>query len=103
VFVPMFAVFAVDYFLLGGRRTWSTTLAAPTRFVVLVPWLVGVATYQLVSPGDVAGWSHLWTSIQSGLGWTTPSWMSASLTSFAVAGVLTLLLAPWVRRSAGRS
>ena len=58
--------------------------------------------YQLISPGDLSGWSDMWTSIQSGLRWTTPTWMSASLVSFGVAGLLTLLLAPWVRRSAGR-
>jgi putative hydroxymethylpyrimidine transporter CytX len=102
VFVPMFAVFAVDYFLLGGRQTWATTMAAPTRWIVLVPWLLGVAAYQLVSPGDVSGWSDLWTHIQSGLGWSTPSWMSASVTSFVVSAAITLALAPLVRRSARR-
>jgi NCS1 family nucleobase:cation symporter-1 len=103
VFVPLFAVFAVDYFLLGGRHNWSTRLSAPTRVVMVVPWLVGFAAYQLVNPGSVNGWSSMWTSIQSGLHWSTPTWMSASLTSFAVAGVLTLLLAPWVRNSARRA
>lgn len=102
VFVPMFAVFAADYFLLGGRRDWATAISAPTRWIMVLPWLLGVAAYQLINPGGVAGWSHLWTSLQSSLGWTTPSWMSASVTSFAVSAVVTLLLAPWVRRSARR-
>ena len=51
VFVPMFAVFAVDYFLLGGRARWNTDETAPTRWLMLVP--VGARLRRL--PADQSG------------------------------------------------
>jgi nucleobase:cation symporter-1, NCS1 family len=107
VFVPMFAVFAVDYFALHGRDRWDCSMAAPSRRLMLVPWLLGFASYQLVNPGSVSWWSSGWTSIQHALGFTPPPWMSASATSFIVAAVATLgvgLLwrgAPAVKTDAG--
>jgi nucleobase:cation symporter-1, NCS1 family len=89
VFVPMFAVFAVDYFALHGRHRWDCSMAAPSRWVMLVPWLLGFASYQLVNPGSVSWWASGWTSVQRAIGFTPPTWMSASLTSFVVAAVAT--------------
>ena len=103
VFVPLAAVLIVDYFLLGGRRSWNDRANAPPRWVALAPWLVGFASYQLVSPTQIQGWSTMWGHIADGLHWTTPGWMSASVASFVVAAVLTGVLAPWMRRSAGRT
>ncbi len=89
VFVPMFAVFAVDYFVLHGRHRWDCSMAAPSRWVMLVPWLLGFASYQLVNPGSVSWWATGWTSVQRAIGFTPPTWMSASVASFAVAAAAT--------------
>jgi nucleobase:cation symporter-1, NCS1 family len=92
VFVPMFAVFAVDYFLLGGRARWNTDETAPTRWLMIVPWALGFVAYQLINPGSVKWWADRWASVQSWLHFTPQSWMSASLISFAVAAVATGLV-----------
>ncbi len=68
--------------------------------MMLVPWALGFATYQLVYAPDVGGWDTAWQHVRDALHFTWQSWMSASVLSFAVAAVATLLLAPWARRSA---
>src|SRR6195952_2157091 len=92
VFVPMFAVFAVDYFLLGGRLRWNTAVDAPSRFVMLLPWALGFVAYQLVNPGSVSWWASSWGDVASAISFTPATWMSASIVSFLVAAVGTLLL-----------
>ncbi len=92
IFVPMFAVFAIDYFVLGGHARWNSSVDAPARPVMLLPWLLGFVTYQLINPGTVSWWVTMWSHIQSGLHFTPRSWMSASLLSFVVAAVATLLV-----------
>jgi purine-cytosine permease-like protein len=89
VFVPMFAVFAVDYFALHGRHRWDCSMAARSRWVMLIPWLLGFASYQLVNPGSVSWWASGWTSVRRAIGFMPPTWMSASLTSFVVAAAAT--------------
>jgi nucleobase:cation symporter-1, NCS1 family len=107
VFVPMFAVFAVDYFALHGPHRWDCSMAAPSRWVMLVPWLLGFASYQLVNPGSVSWWASGWTSVQRALGFTPPTWMSASVTSFVVAAAVTFAVGllwrarPLVKAGAG--
>lgn len=91
VFVPLFATFAVDYFILR-RRQWDVSDDAPGRWVMVVPWLAGFVTYQLINPGLVGWWARWWTARQDDLGFTPESWMSATLLSFAVAAVLTMLV-----------
>ena len=54
VFVPLSAVFAVDYFLLGGRARWDASESAPPRWLMLVPWLLGFCAYQLINPGGIS-------------------------------------------------
>jgi putative hydroxymethylpyrimidine transporter CytX len=94
VFIPLFAVLLVDYYLLQ-RRSWNTGPLAPSRPVMVVPWLLGFAAYQLLNPGTVPGWSDLWARLQAALHLSPPPvWLSASLTSFAVAAIATLLVAP---------
>jgi purine-cytosine permease-like protein len=97
VFVPMFAVFAVDYFALHGRHHWDCSMAAPSRWVMLVPWLLGFASYQLVNPGSVSWWASAWTSVQRTIGLTPPTWMSASVTSFVVAASATFAVGIFAR------
>jgi putative hydroxymethylpyrimidine transporter CytX len=98
VFVPMFAVFVVDYFILGGHRSWDISTEARSRWLMLLPWVLGFATYQLVYAPDVLGWDTAWQHIRDWLDFSWQSWMSASVLSFAVAALVTLLLAPWTRR-----
>jgi putative hydroxymethylpyrimidine transporter CytX len=89
VFVPMLGVLAVDFFCFGGRRGWDVSERAPARWSMIVAWAVGIATYQLINPGNVGRWSRLWVDAQDALGFTPSSWMSASLLSFAAAAVVT--------------
>lgn len=102
VFVPMFAVFVVDYFALGGRRDWNVAGTAPPRWVMLGPWLLGFAAYQLVYAPAVGPWAAWWASVGGWVGFSGQPWMSASVLSFAVAAAATFLLAPVVRRSRAR-
>lgn len=89
VFVPMFGVFAVDFFLFRRDRPWDVSDRAPVRWPLFGPWLVGFVVYQLVNPGYVTWWAHLWQHAQTGLSFTPQPWMSASLLSLATAAVLT--------------
>ena len=91
VFVPLFAAFVVDYYVVQ-RRTWDVSDDAPTRWALLVPWVAGFVAYQLINPGLVASWQRFWIARQEDLGFEPPSWTSASLVSFAVAAALTLLV-----------
>ena len=97
VFVPLFAAFVVDYYLVR-RRSWDVSEDAPTRWVMLVPWIAGFVTYKLVNPGLVSWWQRFWIARQGDLGFVPPSWTSASLLSFAVAAVLTLVVGRFERR-----
>lgn len=99
VFVPLLAVLLVDYFLLR-RGAWDVRPRAPERPGMAVPWLVGFAAYQLLNPGTVPWWSDAWRHAQAALHLTPPVRLSASLTSFAVAAVAALLVAPFERRRA---
>jgi nucleobase:cation symporter-1, NCS1 family len=103
VFVPLLGVLVVDYFLIS-RRSWDLSGAAPTRWAMLLPWLLGFAAYQLINPGSVSWWVSWWQDVDRWLGFTPTSWMSASLLSFAVAAVVTLPVGLLERnRRAGRS
>lgn len=91
IFVPMFAVFVVRYFVYGGWRHWDSSDRAPSRPALLVPWLLGFVAYQLVSPKT---WAGMWTTVDGWLHFTPPSWLSASLFSFAVAFLISLAFRP---------
>jgi putative hydroxymethylpyrimidine transporter CytX len=97
VFVPLTAVLLVDYFL-GRRRHWDVSENAPARWTMLVPWLLGVVMYQLVNPGYVGWWVTMWGHIDGWVHFTTETWMSASVLSFAVAAALTVPLTRVHRR-----
>ena len=107
VFVPMLGVLAVDFFCFGGRRGWDVSERAPSRWSMILAWAVGIATYQLINPGNVGWWSRLWTDAQDAFGFTPSSWMSASLLSFAAAAVVTgaigALSGTRVRNNAGNA
>jgi nucleobase:cation symporter-1, NCS1 family len=96
VFVPMTAVLITDYFVVSRRR-WDLSAAARSRWLMLVPWAAGFVTYQLINPGYVSWWVPAWTSAGHAIGFTPASWMSASILSFCVAAVITLLLGALTR------
>jgi purine-cytosine permease-like protein len=91
VFVPMSAVLIVDFFVLA-RGHWDTSATARARWLMLLPWAAGFVTYQLINPGYVSWWASAWTSFAHAIGFTPASWMSASICSFVVAAVVTLLV-----------
>jgi NCS1 family nucleobase:cation symporter-1 len=98
VFVPLSAVLVVAFFT-RGRDRWDTSETSPARPALLLPWALGFAVYQLIYPTAVSTWwVQRWTALQSALHFTPQPWMSASLLSFAAAGVLTLVLTPVARR-----
>lgn len=95
-FVPLSGVLLAAWAAARGRG-WDTSTTAPTRPLMLVAWAVGVVVYQLVNPGDLPGWSDLWTWAGASLRAATGSWLSASLTSFVVAAAIAY---PLARRAA---
>jgi NCS1 family nucleobase:cation symporter-1 len=92
VFVPMFAVFAVRYFVQRRWTTWDTSERAPEQWLLLVPWLLGFAAYQIVNPGYIGWWVTMWGHVRDGLHIPVEPWMSASIVSFVVAALFTLPL-----------
>lgn len=92
VFVPLFAVLAVDYFCFSGRRGWDLTQNSRSRWAMLAPWALGFVTYQLIYPGQVGWWAGSWGELAQLIGFSARPWMSASIFSFAVAAVITLLV-----------
>jgi len=91
VFVPLFAVAIIDFFLVS-RGAWDLSPSARGRWWLALPWALGFVSYQLINPGAVAWWASIWTSVRDAVGFSPASWMSASILSFAVAAVATLLL-----------
>ena len=87
VFVPLFGVLAADYFLVGRSADWDTSVGARSRPGMVVAWLLGLAVYQLINPGDAGAWSTMWAKLASVLHFTPQGWMSASLLSFLVSGI----------------
>jgi purine-cytosine permease-like protein len=100
VLVPLTAVFLVDYFATRRGRAWDVGTQAPARPLMVLPWLLGFAMYQLVDPGGIGWWSRMWGHVDHGLHFTVQSWMSASLLSFAVAAIATIPPVLIRRRSA---
>jgi nucleobase:cation symporter-1, NCS1 family len=89
VFVPMFAVLAVDFYVLS-RGQWDMSEQARSRWPMLLPWAAGFIVYQLINPGYLSWWVSAWTWIRHQIAFTAASWMSASVGSFLVAALLTL-------------
>jgi putative hydroxymethylpyrimidine transporter CytX len=96
VFVPLFGVLAADYFGRNRHRdpsaAWDLSQTAPSRWRMSLAWVLGLAVYQLIHPGDAGWWSRAWVELASALHFTPAGWMSASLFSFIVAAVLAWLL-----------
>lgn len=91
VFVPLFAVAAVDFFLISRQR-WDVSERAKVRVVPVVAWACGFVAYQLVYPGDVPGWSSLWSGVAAAIGFTAPAWLGSSVAAIGVGGLVMLVL-----------
>ena len=102
VFVPLSAVFIVDFFLLS-KGNLNLSSRAQSRSTMLIPWAIGFAIYQLINPGYIGWWVAMWAHIANALHFHAPSWMSASLTSFVVSVVATLLTGALVNLRARRT
>jgi NCS1 family nucleobase:cation symporter-1 len=76
---------------------------APSRPLMVVAWVVGLVAYQLVNPGGAPLWSDAWIAVRDALGLAPPSWLSASLLSFLVAGGVAAGLAALERRGTSRT
>jgi len=102
VFVPLLGVGVGDALV---RRGVPADLSrwAPSRPFMVVAWLVGLVAYQLVNPGGAPVWSDAWIALREALGVAPPSWLSASLLSFLVAGVVAAGLARLERRGTSRT
>jgi nucleobase:cation symporter-1, NCS1 family len=90
VFVPMSGVLIVAYFVLA-RGHWDLSARARTRWSMVAAWAVGFVVYQLINPGSVSWWVTAWEWVRDHLHVGFASHLSASLVSFAVAGVATLV------------
>lgn len=97
VFVPLFAVAAVDFFVVSGQR-WDVSESARLRVVPVVAWACGFVAYQLVYPGDVPGWSTFWVRLAHGIGFVAPVWLGSSVAAIGVGGLVMAVLGRLARR-----
>jgi NCS1 family nucleobase:cation symporter-1 len=91
VFVPLFAVAAVDFFGVS-RQQWDVSATSRLRWSPVVAWACGFVAYQLVYPGTVAGWADLWIGVDRAIGFTPPTWLGSSVAAILVGGVVMLVL-----------
>jgi putative hydroxymethylpyrimidine transporter CytX len=107
VFVPLFGVFAADYFVLSRGRYGEAAMFERAdesiRWRALVPWIVGFVVYQWCVPTGPSWWIdglehivHDWLHLPFPLIGGSP--LGASIPSFVVAFCLTLIVVR--RRSA---
>jgi putative hydroxymethylpyrimidine transporter CytX len=103
VFVPMFAVLAVDYFVFARSDRWNTADDAPSRWSMLVPWALGFVAYWLTTSSlTVPAWDALWVNVRAAIGFTREPWMNGALGGALVAALVTLLIGLLLRRAARR-
>lgn len=103
VFIPMSGALIAAWIRSRGHN-WDTSSDAPVRPGMLLAWLIGFLCYQLINPGSIAYWSDFWTWAGTGLHTLGHTWLSASISSFAVAVLVALPFAgpgPDSRRGLG--
>jgi cytosine/uracil/thiamine/allantoin permease len=102
IFVPLFGVLIADHFLVRRRSIEVDQLYGSSgpywfsggiRLVVLLPWLAGFLVYHWVLPTGPAAWVHdVGVVFGNPLSERLP-WLAASIPSFGLAFLLTLLVA----------
>jgi putative hydroxymethylpyrimidine transporter CytX len=90
VFIPMSAVFIVDYYV-TARGQWNPAAHDRRRYALFAPWTLGFVVYQLINPGYISWWVTLWSHVATLVHFRAPTWMSASLFSFLAAALATLV------------
>ena len=90
VFVPLYAVAAVDFFIVSRRR-WDVSSTSRFRAAPVIAWACGFASYQLVYPGTVPGWADFWASVGTSIGFVPPGWLGSSVAAIAVGGLVMLI------------
>jgi NCS1 family nucleobase:cation symporter-1 len=90
VFVPLYAVAAVD-FLVVSRQRWDLSTTSRLRAAPVIAWACGFVAYQLVYPGTVPGWADFWTSVNATIGFTPPGWLGSSVAAIVVGGLVMLI------------
>lgn len=104
VFTPLGAVLVIDFHVVRRGR-YDVGEHPPARWRMLLPWAAGFVAYQLVAPTFVdrwLGWQSFWLDAQERVGISADNGFSAALTSFVVAGALTLLIGWPTRRRGAR-
>jgi len=101
VFVPLGAVFLADYYVRARGRYGPELVFGPGsegfRWLALVPWIVGFVLYHWSVPTGPEGWVEAVGRLFTSVGLPFPlmgSRLGASLPSFAVAFVLSLVVLP---------
>ena len=97
VFVPLYAVAAVD-FLVVCRQRWDVSTTAKFRAAPVIAWACGFAAYQLVYPGTVPGWADFWTGVGARIGFVPPGWLGSSVAAIVVGGLVMLICGLALRR-----
>jgi nucleobase:cation symporter-1, NCS1 family len=107
VFVPLAAVFLADYFVRARGRYGAELVFGPGsegfRWAALVPWIAGFVLYHWSVPTGPEGWVEAVGRLFTNVGLPFPlmeSRWGASVPSFAVAFVLSLVMLPR-RRTTG--
>ena len=90
VFVPLYAVAAVDFFLVS-RQQWDVSNTSRFRATPVIAWACGFIAYQLVYPGTVPGWADFWTWLDNQIGFIPPGWLGSSVAAIAVGGFVMLI------------
>lgn len=98
VFIPLSGALIAAWLRTRGVG-WNIASDAPVRPGMLLAWAAGFVAYQLVNPGEIPGWSDVWTEAGLWLNTLDHPWLSASLTSFVVAVLVALPFAATPRGS----
>lgn len=103
IFVPLFGVLAADYFVSRRRRIEPLDLydgggsywfRLGVRLETLVPWLVGFAVYHWIAPSGPGWWVETVGAVVGSPLSQRVGWLPASLPSFVIAFLATLLVLP---------
>jgi nucleobase:cation symporter-1, NCS1 family len=90
VFVPLYAVAAVDFFVVS-RQQWDVSNTARFRAAPVIAWACGFVAYQLVYPGTVPGWADFWAQVAARIGFEAPGWLGSSVAAIVVGGLVMLI------------